>query len=60
MIYLLKVEENIAAALEVATTGMDEEALRVSKLIKDKGLPGILNGKPVKTKFVVPVRFSMQ
>lgn len=27
MIYLLKVEENIAAALEVATTGMDEEAL---------------------------------
>ena len=38
--------------------GLDEEALRVvSKM--PKWTPGSVGGKPVKTKFVLPVRFAL-
>ena len=36
--------------------GCDEEALRVLKKIKFK--PGYVNGKPVKSRFTLPIRFS--
>ena len=36
--------------------GCDEEALRVLKKIKFK--PGYVKGKPVKSRFTLPIRFS--
>ncbi|MGE7774436.1 energy transducer TonB [Chitinophaga sp. NPDC101104] len=37
--------------------GMDEEALRVIKMMPD-WVPGVMNGKPSATVFNLPVRFS--
>ncbi|RZL05731.1 MAG: energy transducer TonB, partial [Pedobacter sp.] len=39
--------------------GLDEEAIRVVRLSK-KWTPGIQNGRPVRVKFNVPVKFSLQ
>lgn len=40
--------------------GLDEEALRVTKLFPRKWEPGILNGKPIKAKGFIPLRFSIK
>ena len=36
--------------------GCDEEALRILKKIKFK--PGYVKGKPVKSRFTLPIRFT--
>lgn len=38
---------------------LDEEAMRAVRLMP-KWRPGMMNGKPVKTKFNLPVRFKLQ
>lgn len=38
---------------------LDEEAMRAVRLMP-KWKPGLQNGKPVKTKFNLPVRFKLQ
>jgi TonB family protein len=38
--------------------GIDDEAIRVVKLAK-KWYPGIQNGKPVRVKYNIPVKFSL-
>ena len=38
--------------------GLDEEAIRVVKLSK-KWNPAMQNGRPVRTEYNIPVKFSM-
>jgi protein TonB len=38
---------------------LDKEALRVVKLMP-KWIPGKLNGKPVKVKYVLPIKFTLR
>lgn len=46
---------------QVSNHGMNEEALRVVSLLKDKKFtPGRQNGKPVDMQMAVPVRFKLQ
>jgi protein TonB len=40
--------------------GLDEEALRVVGMIPKFKKPGILNGKPVKVYYQVPIRFTFR
>lgn len=40
--------------------GMDEEAIRVLKLLPDNWLPGLLNGQPVDVEIVYPINFKLQ
>jgi protein TonB len=35
--------------------GLDKEAIRVLKSLKTKWSPGILNGKPVRTTYNLPI-----
>jgi protein TonB len=37
-----------------------EEALRVIKLMPDEWIPAIIDGKPVKTRIIIPVTFKME
>jgi protein TonB len=39
--------------------GTDEEAVRVLKLSK-RWNPGMQNGKPVRVKYNIPIKFSLQ
>ena len=39
--------------------GLDEEALRVAKLLPDEWLPGLLNGQPVDVEVNFPIKFSL-
>ncbi|MBK0404614.1 TonB family protein [Adhaeribacter sp. BT258] len=39
---------------------LDAEAMRVSKLMSWKFQPGMLDGKPVTTRMVLPIKFSIQ
>ena len=39
-------------------SGTDEEAIRVLKLSK-KWNPGLIDGKPVRVKYNIPVKFSL-
>jgi protein TonB len=39
--------------------GMDEEVIRVLKLMADNWLPGILNGEPVEVEVVFPFTFKL-
>lgn len=39
--------------------GCDEAALRTIKLLPNTWVPGYLNGKPVTTKFIFPIRFQL-
>jgi TonB family protein len=40
--------------------GMDEEAIRVLKLLPDNWLPGLLNGQPVDVEIVYPINFKLK
>jgi TonB family protein len=40
--------------------GMDEEAIRVLKLLPDNWLPGLLNEQPVDVEIVYPINFRLQ
>ncbi|MDQ3049370.1 MAG: energy transducer TonB [Bacteroidota bacterium] len=40
--------------------GMDEEAIRVLKLLPDNWLPGLSNGQPVDVEIVYPINFRLQ
>ena len=50
------IEEQVAKGLGY---GLDEESLRVIKSIEGEWVPGKVNGKPVNTKLLIPVRFSV-
>jgi hypothetical protein len=39
---------------------MDEEAIRVLKLLPDNWLPGLLNGQPVDVEIVYPINFKLK
>lgn len=39
--------------------GLDAEAIRVLKSIKTKWIAGILNGKPVRTQYSLPIKVQM-
>ena len=39
--------------------GLDEEAVRVLKL-SQKWNPGLINGKPVRVKYNIPIKFAMK
>ena len=39
--------------------GCAEEGLRVVKLIRGDWLPGILNGKPVTSEYILPISFTL-
>ncbi len=47
-----KIEEGIGG-------GCDEEAIRVAKLIPNNWIPGLLDSKPVKVKYTLPINFSL-
>jgi TonB family protein len=40
--------------------GMDEEAIRVLKLLPDNWLPGLLNGQTVDVEVVCPINFILE
>lgn len=40
--------------------GMDEEALRVVRSLPNEWIPAMIDGKPVKSKHHIPVRFSIR
>ncbi|WP_320054426.1 energy transducer TonB [uncultured Acetobacteroides sp.] len=40
--------------------GMEEEAIRVLKLIPDNWLPGLLNGEPINVEVIYPIIFRLQ
>lgn len=40
--------------------GLDEEAIRVLKLLPDNWLPGLLNEQPVDVEVVYPINFRLQ
>lgn len=40
--------------------GLEKEALRVVKGLKYKFSPGLMNGKPVRVKYNLPIRFSLK
>lgn len=40
--------------------GLDEEAIRVLKLIPDNWLPGLVAGRPVDVEVIYPITFRMQ
>ena len=37
----------------------DEEAVRVIKLTNGKWKPGLLKGKPVETRYTMPIKFKL-
>ncbi len=39
--------------------GLDEESIRVVKLISDKWLPGLLNGKAIDVEYTFPVKYTL-
>ncbi|MEO6522678.1 MAG: energy transducer TonB [Mucilaginibacter sp.] len=39
--------------------GLGEEALRVALMMDDDWLPGMLNGKPVRSEYVFPISFAL-
>lgn len=38
---------------------LKKEALRVAQMIPDEWVPGVLNGKPVKIQYILPIRFAL-
>jgi len=50
------VEEKIAKGLGY---GLEEESLRVIKTIEGEWVPGKVQGQPVNTRLLIPVRFGM-
>jgi len=50
------VEEKVAKGLGY---GLEEESLRVIKTIEGEWVPGKVNGKPVNTRLLIPVRFGI-
>ncbi|MEO6831197.1 MAG: energy transducer TonB, partial [Chitinophagaceae bacterium] len=47
-------------SLNLLGYGLDEEALRVFRLLPDMWLPGLVNGKPVDVEVVHPVTFMLE
>ena len=39
--------------------GMDEEALRIIKMIPDEWIPGTVDGQPVNIKVLIPLTFKL-
>lgn len=39
---------------------VDDESIRVLKLVSDNWLPGILNGQPVDIEYMIPVYYRLQ
>ena len=40
--------------------GMDKEAIRVLKSLKTKWTPGMIDGKPVRTSYMLPIIVQLQ
>ena len=53
LVYDYKTKESVSWAL-------DKEAIRVNKLLPQKWLPAIENGKPIDSKFSFPITFYIQ